>query len=271
MHVTQRNFSFSKSILKWIPIFIYSVTGAQAHPEDVAKKLNNPVANMISFPIQNNVDYGIGPHNGSRYFINVQPVIPLRLSENMNLIARIIQPVVFQRDVTGEGNNEDGLGDMNASFFFAPAESKNGFTWGLGPAFIIPTASDDLLGAKKWAIGPTALALKQANGWTYGFLASQVWSYAGYDDRPDLNQLFFQPFLAFNWKSGGGVSANSEMTHNWETETTTTSLNFLASGVTKLGKQIISLAIGPRIPIGGPTETRPDMGLRAVLTFVFPK
>jgi hypothetical protein len=143
--------------------------------------------------------------------------------------------------------------------------------WGAGPAFLIPTGTNDFLSARKWGIGPTAIILKQAAGLTYGFLVNQLWSFAGDENRSDINQMFFQPFLSHNWKSGAGISLSSEMNFNWEANTTTISLDPSVSAVTKLGKQAVSLALGPRIPLAAPSGSKPDFGLRATLTFVFPK
>ncbi len=238
-------------------------------PEELAKKLANPVASLISLPFQNNTDYGIGPYNGSRNTLNIQPVIPLSLTSSLNLITRWIFPVIGQRDITDENTKQDGLGDAVISTFVSPKESK--LIWGVGPVFLVPIATNDFLGTKKFGIGPTALVLKQAGGWTFGALMNQIWSVAGEENRSNVNQMFLQPFLAHNWKSGAGVGVNAEITQNWEASTTTTFINPTVSGVTKLGTQIISLAVGPRIPVGGPDNGKADFGFRGVLTFVFPK
>ncbi len=242
-----------------------------ASAEDLAKKLANPVASLISVPFQNNMDVGIGPNNGSRNTLNIQPVIPVSISPKLNLIGRVILPVITQHDITGENTKQSGLGDAVVSAFFSPAEAKNGLVWGAGPVFLVPTATDDFLGTKKFGVGPTALLLKQQNGWTYGALVNQIWSIAGDEDRSDVSQMFLQPFLNFNWKSGAGIGGNLELTQNWEAEATTVFLNPTVSGVTKLGKQIVSLAVGPRICLGAPEGAKPDFGVRAVLVFVFPK
>ena len=239
--------------------------------QEVADKLSNPVANLISVPLQNNVDYGIGPHKGSKYTLNFQPVIPIQLSSELNLITRYIIPIVDQRDITGENTSEFGLSDATISAWFSPAHSKNGLIWGAGPVFLVPTGTDDFLSTRKWAIGPTVLALRQATGLTYGFLVNQLWSFAGDENRSDVNQMFLQPFFSRSWKSGASVTLNSEITFYWENSTTSAYLNPIISGVTKLGKQVVSLSVGPRIPLGGPEASMADWGLRAALTLVFPK
>jgi len=241
-----------------------------ASAQELADKLANPIASLISVPLQSNVDYGIGPHNGSKYTLNFQPVVPFKLTPNLNLITRYIFPIVDQHDMTSEGEDQFGLSDATISAFFSPSKVKNGWTWGAGPAFLVPTGTDDFLSTRKWGVGPTAVALRQINGLTYGFLINQLWSFAGDKNRSDVNQMFLQPFFSKGWKSGASVVLNSEMTFNWEANTTTISLIPLVNGVTKLGKQIIQLGVGPRIPIAYPSNSKPDFGIRAVLTFVFP-
>jgi hypothetical protein len=238
---------------------------------ELAKKLANPVASLISLPFQNNTDVGIGEFNGSKNTLNIQPVIPIKLSPKLNLIARVVLPLISQHNVTGKDSHDSGLSDAVVSAFFSPAEAKNGVVWGAGPAFLVPTATDDLLGTKKLGVGPTALVLKQTHGWTYGALVNQIWSVTGDENRANVNQLYLQPFLTHNWKSGAGVGLTGEITQNWEGSTTTAFIVPTISGITKLGKQIISLAVGPRIQVAAPNGNKADFGVRAALTFVFPK
>lgn len=239
--------------------------------EELAKKLSNPVAALISVPFQNNMDIGIGQYNGSRNTLNLQPVIPINLSQKLNLITRYIIPVILQHDITGEGTSQNGLSDAVVSAWFSPSEAKNGLVWGVGPVFLLPIATDDMLGTKKWGIGPTALVLKQINGWTIGALANQIWSIAGDANRNDVNQMYLQPFIVYNWKSGAGLAVNSEITQNWVSSTTSVFINPIITGVTKVGTQIVSLGIGPRIQVAAPNGDRADIGVRAAITFVFPK
>jgi hypothetical protein len=244
---------------------------AASDAAEVAKKLANPVASLISVPLQNNTDVGIGTYNGSRNTLNIQPVIPIGLGKKINLITRIILPVISQHNVTGPNTHQNGLGDALLSEFFSPGVPENGLIWGVGPVFLVPTATSKLLGSEKFGVGPTALILKQTHGWTLGALANQVWSVAGDEQRADVNQLFLQPFITYNWKSGAGLGINGEITQNWEGNTTTAFINPIISGITKLGKQIVSLAVGPRIAVAAPDASKADFGVRAVLTFVFPK
>lgn len=244
---------------------------APSSAAELAKKLANPVASMISMPFQNNMDVGIGTYNGSRNILNIQPVIPLKISVKLNLITRVILPVVAQYNITGEDKQESGLGSTTASAFFSPAQPKNGFVFGFGPAFLIPTTTNSFLGSKKFGIGPTALVLKQAHGFTIGALANQIWSISGNRNDPDVNQLYVQPFFTYNWKSGAGLGGNVEITQNWIANTSNVFINPTVSGITKIGTQIVSLSIGPRIHAVAPENAKSAFGIRAVLIFVFPK
>ncbi len=239
--------------------------------EELAKKLSNPVANLISVPFQNNTDWGIGPNNGSKNTLNIQPVIPVSLNPNLNMIVRVIMPVIAQRDIMGPGTSQTGLSDITATAFFAPTHIKNGLIWGVGPAFLIPTGTSKYLGTQKFGLGPSALVLKQQGALTYGMLFNQIWSIVGASDRSAVNQLFMQPFITHNWKSGAGLGINAELTENWHAGSFSGFINPTVSGVTKLGSQTVQLGLGPRIPIAGPDASKADFGIRAVFALVFPK
>ena len=169
--------------------------------EELAKKLANPISSLISLPFQNNTDLGIGNYNGFRNTLNIQPVIPISLSENLNLIARAILPVIYQSNITDFDETQRGLGDAVVSAFLSPSNSKNGLTWGAGPVFLVPTGTNDFLTTKKFGIGPTAVALYQNKGFTIGGLINQIWSIAGSNERSDVSTMFFQPFFNYNWKT----------------------------------------------------------------------
>lgn len=240
-----------------------------ASAQELADKLANPVASLISVPLQNNLNYGIGPYNGVKYTINVQPVIPFKLSDNLNLITRYILPVVDQRNITGLNTHEFGLSDATVTAFFAPKSSK--LIYGIGPAFLVPTATEKFLGTEKFGLGPSLLIMHQGKGLSVGFIANQIWSVAGASDRADFNSFYTQIFLSHSYKSGASWGVNAEITQNWEGNTTLISLNPTMGGITKFGKQVVQFSVQPLIPIVGHQSIRPDWGLRAVIAFVFPE
>jgi len=265
-----------KILLIGITLFMTTVTFAQEQPQSeadaadaLAKKLQNPIASLISVPIQGNFDFGYGPNDGSRMLINIQPVIPVSISEDWNLINRIILPVISQTDIYGPSGNQFGLGDVTLSGFFSPkAPTSGGLIWGVGPVLSIPTATDKLLGSEKFGLGPTAIALKQVGKITIGLLVNHVWSISGSNDRADLNNSFFQPFLAKNFPGGYAVSLNTELSQNWDADTTTGTINIGGSKVIAMGKQRAQIAAGPRIPYGNGNSS--DWGFRAQFTLLFP-
>jgi hypothetical protein len=241
----------------------------KAKEGELAKKLQNPVANLISVPIQNNWDFGIGPANAMRYTANIQPVIPFTLSKDWNLITRTILPVIYAESPVVGGRDASGLGDVVQSFFLSPKEPMGGWILGGGPVFLWPTATDSALGSGKWGAGPTVVALRQEHGWTYGALANQIWSYAGWGNQ-NVSATFLQPFVGYTTKTYTTFNLNTESTYNWTASQWTVPLNLSVAQLLKIGKQPVQFALGGRYyaerPSGGP-----DWGLRFTVTFLFPK
>lgn len=237
----------------------------------MAEKLSNPVAALISVPLQNNFDFGAGPDgDGFQYKLNVQPVLPFSISEDWNLISRTIVPYVYQENIIGT-TSQSGLSDTVQSVFFSPkAPTSGGWIWGAGPVLLIPTATDDLLGTEKWGAGPTALALRQQNGWTYGALFNHIWSYAGESSRSDVNATFLQPFVSFTTPKATTFGLNTESTYDWKNSQWTVPLNVTVSQLFKLGKLPVQLTLGARYYAEKPANG-PAWGLRFVVTFLFPK
>ena len=246
---------------------------AQPTGEELAKQLSNPVSSLISVPFQNNTDFGLGPgDDGVQNLLNIQPVIPISLTPEWNLISRTILPLVYQdHDVIPGTGDEFGTGDVLQSFFLSPVEEiPGGVIFGAGPVFRLDTASDDRFGSDQWGAGPTFVALKQTGGWTYGILANHVWGFAGDEDRQHVSSTFLQPFLAHNWKSGFGLTLQTETTYDWRGNQWTVPINLVASQVLKLGPQRVQLSLGGRYYAEAP-EFGPDWGVRAVVTLLFPK
>ncbi len=238
--------------------------------QNVAKALANPVASIYSVPFQNNFQFGIGELKGYKYLLNFQPVIPVSLGKNVNLINRAIIPFVFQNNVLGN-DRQNGMGDILYTAFLSPAKSK--IIWGIGPAFSIPSATDTLLGTKKLLTGPSVVVLGQPGSWTLGFLANNLWSVAGSNSRSEITSLFVQPFFSYNTLGGLGIGASSENSYDWRGKKITSGL--IALNLTQVfkfdAKQIASLQLSPLLFYSNEKINKPEWGARIGVTLVFPK
>jgi hypothetical protein len=238
--------------------------------DDLAQQLANPVSSLISVPFQSNWDFGIGPEDASRYTLNIQPVVPLSLDEDWNLIVRTIVPVIDAESSAAGVPDASGLGDIVQSFFFSPVDPVNGWIVGAGPAFLYPSASDALLGSEQWGVGPTAVALKQDGPWTWGALVNHLSSFAGDEARADINATFLQPFVSYITPSKTTYTLNSESTYDWERDQWLVPLNAVVSQLVAIGDQPVQLSLGARYYAEGP-DGGPEWGLRAAVTLLFPR
>jgi hypothetical protein len=240
---------------------------------ELAKKLSNPVANLISVPIQYNYDqFGGANDDASRNTLVVQPVIPFSLNEDWSLITRTIVPLIDQQGFPATAMNESGLGDITASMFFSPKmPTAGGLIWGAGPVFLLPTATQDVLGAEKAGIGPTGVVLMQSGPWTVGTLANHIWSFAGNDSRSYVNATYLQPFISYTLKTHTTIGLNAESTYDWNGKQWQVPLNFQVGQLLKIGPQILQLVAGARYWAASPDNGPVGWGLRLQLTLIYPK
>jgi hypothetical protein len=249
-------------------------TSAQAQEDsaaELAKKLSNPVASLISVPLQYNYDTDFGrDDDGSRSVLNIQPVVPFSLNEDWNLIVRTIVPVVSSHDVP-PGYSESGLGDVVQSVFFSPKDPVCGWILAAGPVFLYATATDDTLGGEKWGAGPTGVALRQQGPWTYGVLLNHIESFAGSGSRADVSATFMQPFLSYVTHTKTTFSVNTESTYDWEGEQWSVPVTVSVSQLLKVRSQILQVSLGARYWAESPDAGPEGFGVRAGVTFLFPK
>lgn len=241
--------------------------------EEMAKAAQNPVADLISLPFQNNTNFGFGPDDDIQNVLNIQPVIPFHLSENWNLITRTIVPLINQPEVVQGTGDEFGLGDINFTAFFSPKNPTKGIIWGAGPIFAFPTATDEKLGSEKWSLGPSAVALTIQGPWLFGALINNVWSFAGDDDRDDVNAMLVQPFVNYNLPNGWYLVSSPIITANWEAASGNTWSVPLGGGVGKIfriGNQPVNAQIQAFYNVEKP-ELVGDWTLRFQLQLLFPK
>lgn len=234
----------------------------------IAQQLSNPVANLISIPLQSNWDFGIGPKDATRYTLNIQPVIPFSINQDFNLITRTIVPIIHAQETAAGLGDHSGLGDILQSFFFSPKKpTSSGLIWGAGPVVLYPSGGDGL-SAEKLGVGPTAVVLKQEHGWTYGILANHLWSVAGGGER-EVSATFLQPFVSYTTSTHTTFGVNTESTYNWEMQEWTVPLNASISQLVRIGGLPIQFQLGGRTYAQAP-DGGPDWGLRFTVTFLFP-
>ncbi|MHC3941927.1 hypothetical protein ACI0FR_03263 [Paenochrobactrum sp. BZR 201-1] len=247
-----------------------SIVHAQQSVDDLSKAAANPLAPVISVPITQDFNFQGGDRSNSfSYLANIEPVIPFQLDDQWNLITRLIVPIAYNNYTPDKSTA--GLGDINASFFLSPAQpGAGGVLWGIGPALLVPTATNSSLGTGQWGAGPTGVALVQKNGWTAGALVSHVWSLSSKHDREGFSVSQIEPFLSYDFGGGRSLNLTVESTYDWKHENWTVPVNLSASKVFNIGNQAMSFEIGGKYYAEAPRGS-PKWGIRTGITFFFPE
>jgi hypothetical protein len=242
---------------------------------ELAKKLQNPIGDLYSFPFQLNTNFGVGPHDGTQNILNIQPVIPIHVNQDWNVITRTILPLVWTPDISPAPSVPFGTGPTTFSAFLSPSKPTNGWLWGAGPVIQVPTASDSTLGSSVWGAGPTAVLVYMEGPWVAGALANQVWSLGGWEaerGRGNKYSTFLtQPFVNYNFGEGWYVSSAPIITANWRLNGTkwTLPVGGQAGRVIRLGGKLpVNLALGAYY-----NAITPDQGaewqMRTQITLIF--
>ena len=241
---------------------------------ELAKKTQNPVADLISVPFQNNFNFNAGPYNQTQTVINIQPVIPIHLSEDFNLITRTILPIVDQPD-PASNTSQFGLGNLNTTLFLSPAKSK-AVTWGAGPVFGFPTKTNNLLGSDTFTVGPSAVVVAMSKHWVIGALANKQWSIGDSAPNQRVNALLIQPFINYKLSEGWYLTTSSVITANWEAFGSNSSDRWVIpigggfGKIVKTGGPPLNMNLQGYYNAVNPTQGS-DWQLRCTVTLLFPR
>ncbi|HSD43948.1 MAG TPA: transporter [Burkholderiales bacterium] len=237
--------------------------------EALAKAAQNPLANLISIPFQNNTNFNVGPRDGTQNVLDSQPVIPFELSKDWNLITRTIVPIITQPGFVPGESTTTGLGDIQFTGFASPSNAE-----GVGAIGQLPMNSSDRLGNDRWGLGPSfvALHLEKGDPWVYGFLVNIVWSVGGGSD-PTYNNFLLQPFLNYNLPDGWYLTSSPVITADWKAEASQQWTVPVGGGVGKIvhfGRLPVNLQLQSYYNVVAP-DNGPDWSIRFQIQFLLPK
>ena len=239
--------------------------------EDLAKQSQNPIADLVSLPFQSNTNFNAAPFGRAQEVFNIQPVVPMHISDDWNMISRTIVPIVSQPDPTRDGNT-NGIGDITQSLFLSPVHS-GALIWGAGPVFTVPSTTDPILGTGKVLLGPTAVLLTTPGHWVMGVLLNNQWSVGGNPLRPFVNSFLAQPFLNYNMAHGWYLTTSPVITANWLATPGQQWVVPIGGGIGRIfriGEQPVSANIAGYYNVINPTGA-PNWQLRAQLSLLFPE
>jgi hypothetical protein len=241
----------------------------------LAKAAQNPIADMISLPLQNNTNFDVGPLKQTQNVLNIQPVLPFTLNADWNLITRTIVPVISQPAFAPNQDRKFGIGDIQFSSFFSPKKLVGGWVWGVGAIAQLDTATDNRLGQGVWGLGPTAVALRLGKTWVYGALINNVWSVSKDGGRSSVNQMLLQPFLNYNFPNSPGryLTTSPIITADWKADggqRWTVPLGLGIGQIMRFGKQPVNLQAAGYYNVVKP-DYAANWQLRLQIQFLFPK
>ena len=272
--VMERASRISAAMLAAAALLLAGPANAEMSAEELAKLAQNPVGNLISVPFQNNTNYNVGPLNGNQNILNIQPVIPIEISPEWNIITRTIVPVISQPKLSQDSERKNGIGDTVLSAFLSPAKPGH-WIWGVGPVAQLPTNTSDELGNKNWGLGPTfvVLRLEHGNPWVYGVLANNIWSLSSSKQGGSYNNGLIQPFVNYNFKGGLYLVSGPILTVDWKADSGQQWTVPLGGGIGKifhLGKLPVNTTLQAYYNIVHP-DNGANWQLRAQVQFMFPK
>ena len=245
-----------------------AAAGQKQSVDELAKAVQNPIANLISVPFQNNTSFEFGPQEKTQNVLNIQPVVPVSVNENWNLITRTIVPVVSQPELLPGQDRENGLGNTLFTGFFSPAAASE-WIWGVGPAIQLPTATDDQIAEDEWAAGPSAVLLTMQGQWVVGMLASNIWDI---DADEEINFFTLQYFINYNFSRGWYLTSSPIMTANWKADDEwTIPVGGGFGRVFHIGKQPVNMQFQAFYNVEKPDDIGPDWSTRFQMQFMFPK